>query len=208
MRSREDLASPRADVRAPTPIERVARWRARLAGALARWRVPLGFACAVVAVWLARPTWASLAVGAPIACAGEALRIWAAGHLEKGREVTSSGPYRLVSHPLYAGSALMGLGFMVGAASPTVALVVGAYLAATLIAAMRSEEAFLRARFGDRYDAYRRARNAAPSEVPPRAFSWRRALGTNREQRSVIGLVVILAVLAVKAALRSPPFRA
>ena len=28
--------------------------------------------------------------------AGEALRLWAAGHLEKGKEVTRSGPYRWV----------------------------------------------------------------------------------------------------------------
>ena len=32
--------------------------------------------------------------GAVVALVGEALRIWAAGHLEKSREVTRSGPYR------------------------------------------------------------------------------------------------------------------
>ena len=40
--------------------------------------------------------------------AGEALRIWAAGHLEKGREVTASGPYRWTRHPLYLGSTIIG----------------------------------------------------------------------------------------------------
>ncbi len=69
---------------------------------LARRRVPLGFACAAAAVWLARPTPRSLAIGSAIAVAGELLRIWAAGHLEKGREVTVSGPYRFTRHPLYA----------------------------------------------------------------------------------------------------------
>ena len=42
--------------------------------------------------------------------AGEALRMWAAGHLNKSREVTSSGPYRFVAHPLYVGSSMMGAG--------------------------------------------------------------------------------------------------
>ncbi|MCA1586159.1 MAG: isoprenylcysteine carboxylmethyltransferase family protein, partial [Acidobacteria bacterium] len=68
---------------------------------LARWRVTAGFLCGALALWLARPTWLSLALGALVALAGEGLRVWAAGHLEKSREVTASGPYRLVRHPLY-----------------------------------------------------------------------------------------------------------
>jgi hypothetical protein len=60
---------------------------------LARNRVRLGFAASALALWLARPTPTSLMAGAIVAVAGEALRIWAAGHLEKGREVTASGPY-------------------------------------------------------------------------------------------------------------------
>ena len=42
--------------------------------------------------------------GGAIAC-GRAKRcgFWAAGHLHKSREVTSSGPYRWLAHPLYVG---------------------------------------------------------------------------------------------------------
>ena len=82
-----------------------------VARTLARYRVRLGFLAAVVLFVLARPTLASVAIGAAIGGAGEALRIWAAGHLEKGREITASGPYRLTRHPLYVGSAIMGIGF-------------------------------------------------------------------------------------------------
>ena len=60
--------------------------------ALARWRVPLGFACAVVVFWLAEPTRATLEHGTLIAAAGEALRFWAAGHLNKSREVIHPKP--------------------------------------------------------------------------------------------------------------------
>ena len=66
-------------------------------GVLARLRVPLGFGVGAVALGLAQPTSATVVAGAVIACAGEALRVWAAGHLIKSREVTSSGPYRLRS---------------------------------------------------------------------------------------------------------------
>jgi len=49
---------------------------------LARLRVPLGFALAVVVFLLARPTRDSLLWGAIVAALGEAMRFWAAGHLE------------------------------------------------------------------------------------------------------------------------------
>ena len=42
---------------------------------------------AIVAFWLAAPTPLSLAIGASVGAIGEAFRIWAAGHLEKGRVI-------------------------------------------------------------------------------------------------------------------------
>ena len=48
--------------------------RARLAEALARRRVALGFACGVLVLWLAQPTGATLAAGTAIAIGGECLR--------------------------------------------------------------------------------------------------------------------------------------
>jgi protein-S-isoprenylcysteine O-methyltransferase Ste14 len=158
--------------------------------ALARVRVPLGFAFAAVAFWFARPTMSSLLLGLIAALAGEGLRIWAAGHLEKGREVTRSGPYRFVRHPLYLGSSVMGLGFVVAARSVVVAVVAVIYLGATLVAAMRTEEAALDARFAGEYAAYREGR-AALSDRP---FSVARVLA-NREPRAVAGLAVAWAIL-------------
>jgi protein-S-isoprenylcysteine O-methyltransferase Ste14 len=75
---------------------------------LARWRVFLGFVFAAIVLWLATPGPRTFAAGAAIAILGEALRLWAAGHLEKSKEVTQSGPYRYTRHPLYLGSSLIG----------------------------------------------------------------------------------------------------
>src|SRR4051812_38008929 len=125
-----------------------ARWRTRLDQALARSRVPLGFVFGGAVLWLARPTYATLASGGAIAAAGELLRVWAAGHLEKGREVTRSGPYRMTRHPLYAGSALIGAGVAVASAAWSVAVLVTVYLLSTIVAAIRHEEANMRAAFG------------------------------------------------------------
>jgi hypothetical protein len=58
---------------------------------------------------------------------------------------------------------------------------------------MRSEEAHLREKFGDDYDAYAQKR-ASPMKRP---FSWTRARH-NREHHTIAGLLAGLAVLAVK----------
>jgi protein-S-isoprenylcysteine O-methyltransferase Ste14 len=160
---------------------------------LARRRVPLGFVSAVFAMWLSSPTRRTLAIGATIAIVGELLRIWAAGHLEKGREVTSSGPYRLTRHPLYVGSTVMGIGLAIASASVVVSLLVIIYLAATIGAAIATEEAHLTEKFGAAYPAYREGRGVAVA----RRFSPSRAI-RNREYRAVAGLAAALALLLWK----------
>lgn len=160
---------------------------------LARARVFLGFVFAALVMWLATPTWTSLAYGAAVAILGESIRLWAAGHLEKSREVTRSGPYRFTRHPLYLGSSLIGIGLAVAAHHAGAAIVIVVYLLTTLTAAMQSEEAHLREKFGDAYDAYAEKRSA-PME---RAFSWERAL-YNREHHTMLGLAAGFGVLALK----------
>ncbi len=116
---------------------------------LARYRVALGGLMAAGTIWLAQPTAASLAAGAAIAVVGEALRVWAAGHVEKSREVTSSGPYQFTRHPLYLGSTVVGVGVAVAAAHLWLGLAIVSYLASTLTAAIKAEEAHLREKFGE-----------------------------------------------------------
>jgi protein-S-isoprenylcysteine O-methyltransferase Ste14 len=160
---------------------------------LARLRVPLGFIAAAAAFWLASPTWQSWGLGLIAALAGEGIRIWAAGHIEKGREITSSGPYRFVRHPLYLGSSLLGVGFVIAAANLPVAILVTLYLGITISAAIRTEEAVLDERFKGGYADYRDG-VARPVERP---FSLARAI-RNREHRAVMGLAAGFLLLALK----------
>jgi len=164
--------------------------------ALARKRVALGFLAGPLVLWLAQPTLGTLLAGSAIGCLGEALRLWAAGHISKSREVTTSGPYRWFAHPLYVGSSVMGAGLAVASGSVVAAVVIGLYLALTITAAVTREEAFLRQAFGDRYDRYRRSASAAGS--PARRFSWKQALA-NREHRAVLGFLAVVLLLAAKA---------
>lgn len=160
---------------------------------LARRRVAIGFACGIAALVLARPTFASLTAGGAVAAAGELIRIWAAGHLEKSREVTTSGPYRFTRHPLYLGSGIIAAGFVVAARSLTVGLLAALYLALTYTAAIRREEAFLTGKFGAAYPDYKAGRLGGVS----RSFSFERVL-RNGEHRTVAGITIALTLLVVR----------
>lgn len=158
-----------------------------------RVRVPLGFVAAGVAFWFATPSWTSLGAGAGLASVGEAFRMWAAGHIRKGREVTASGPYRLTRHPLYLGSLVMGLGFVVAAANAIASTVVVGYLVIMLGVAITVEEALLREKFGADYDRYARGK----LDTANRRFSLALAR-RNGEYRTLAGLAAALGVLGLK----------
>lgn len=159
---------------------------------IARLRVPIGFVCGILVLGLAEPTVRTLALGGMIAVLGEAVRIWAAGHLEKGREVTSSGPYAVTRHPLYVGSILIAIGLVVAAADAIIAALVLGYLAITYTAAIRTEEAHLTEKFGSAYPDYRAGRMSVR-----RRFSLERAV-RNREYRAAVGVLVVLVLLWLK----------
>jgi hypothetical protein len=161
---------------------------------LARFRVALGWVFAPLILILANPSRESIVIGTLVGLVGEGVRIWAAGHLNKSREVTSSGPYRYLAHPLYVGSSVMGLGLAIASANPIAAGLILLYLAVTLRAAIRNEEAFLRRAFGDEYDRYRRERAIDHQ----RRFSLGQAIA-NREYRALAGLFAAMLLLVLKA---------
>lgn len=167
-------------------------------------RVPAGFAAALIVLGFGRPRtpW-HLRVGALLALAGEALRIWAAGHIVKLDRLTVAGPYRRIRNPLYAGSSLIAAGVSV-MAGPRVFLPLSAlYLGALYPRTVREEEAELRAKFGAEFDRYC---EKVPALVPvpgrvadataEEPFSIRRALG-NREYNGL--LAVLGAILLFRA---------
>ena len=188
-----NIGSPRVADTSHRSVPDVAQRPSRIAGVLARKRVPLGFVTAIVTAILAAPTWGSWRAGLLVALIGEAIRIWAAGHLEKGREVTRSGPYRWTGHPLYVGSSVLALGVVIAAHSAIAFVLTLIYMVSTLTAAVRTEEAFLRGRFGSAYEDYRRSEGADMNRRFSLARAWR-----NKEYRAVIGILIGFAFLALR----------
>jgi protein-S-isoprenylcysteine O-methyltransferase Ste14 len=173
-------------------------------------RVPLGFAYAVLFLWFSRPTPALLVAGVGLAGAGLAVRVWASGYLNKGRELATCGPYAWTRNPLYLGSFLMGLGFAVSGARLFLVLFFSLLFFAVYWPVMRREEQELAHWFGGPYQSYRDGvplflpsfRRLYPSSRPeelgaPSNFEWARVI-FNREYRAVAGFVLVSVFLWVK----------
>jgi hypothetical protein len=154
-----------------------------------------------VALWLSRPNGLSLLLSLPLVLGGEALRLWASGHIEKTRRLATGGPYAHTRNPLYVGSLLLALGLAAASASSWVVLAVAAYLVAFYPAVIKEEASFLRQAFPEEYGRWARD---VPLFLPrldpagPRAttFAWSR-VAENREWRTAVAIpVVVLLLLA------------
>jgi protein-S-isoprenylcysteine O-methyltransferase Ste14 len=60
---------------------------------------------------LGQPLDTLLYVGTVISFFGMAVRMWAAGYVMKNKELSTTGPYAYVRHPLYVGNILLLVGF-------------------------------------------------------------------------------------------------
>lgn len=180
-----------------------ARWRAWAS----HHRVHVGIFFAVAYVAFSRTDPVRLPVGALMVAAGEGIRVWACGYLQRNRVVARDGPYRLVRHPLYLGSLLIGSGLAVLAEHWLLWLVafIGLYLGFYL-PAMHVEELRLQSLFGPEYQEYMDEvprliptwrRTTWPEAGSGQRFRWRRAVA-NREMRTVVVMTALVAVQALK----------
>jgi protein-S-isoprenylcysteine O-methyltransferase Ste14 len=119
----------------------------------ARSRVPLGFLLLVVFAVFARPTWERLIAGASVALLGILLRAWATGHLDKNRDLCTSGPYAYTRNPLYLGTALAAAGFALAGGEWWIAALFAVVLAFVYWPVVIEEESHLRNLFPD-FGAY------------------------------------------------------
>lgn len=93
---------------------------------------------------------------------GAAIRIWGAGNLRKNEEITSTGVYRMVRHPLYTGSLAILLAYLIAAAGAAIGTLLFAALAVVFYGAIRAEEAHLARAFPHEAEPYRRRPRLLP----------------------------------------------
>jgi protein-S-isoprenylcysteine O-methyltransferase Ste14 len=70
--------------------------------------------------------------------------------------LVTTGPYRLVRHPIYLGLALLAMGEGLAFGSRPAFLIVLCGIVPTFLWRARAEEALLRRAFGERYALYRK----------------------------------------------------
>jgi len=166
----------------------------------AKLRVPGGFLLVAAFLWWSSPTWLSLAWGMPVALAGLALRAWASGHLEKNRELATSGPYAYVRNPLYIGTLGVAAGFVIASRRWELGVLFAAVFLLVYLPVVELEEQHLRTLF-PAYAEYERSvpklipRLAARGERKP--FRWD-IYRKNEEYQAAGGFVVGVAILLVK----------
>ncbi|MDQ2681434.1 MAG: isoprenylcysteine carboxylmethyltransferase family protein [Candidatus Eremiobacteraeota bacterium] len=164
-----------------------------------------------------KPTAFSVAVGIPIAVAGEILRCWAVGYsgvTTRGNRVeapslTTAGPYAHVRNPLYVGNFVTAAGFAFAFTgrncwSERLVLIAGSLgiMAGVYATIIPHEEQFLRKEFGAEFDRYC---EAVPKLIPalepiadPRG-EWQPGVIRDAESKTLGFFAGMLALLALKA---------
>ncbi len=180
-----------------------------------RIRVPAGFVFAAIYLWLARPSWPAIALGAGVAAVGLGVRGLASGFVRKDAELTVSGPYAYTRNPLYLGSLIVAAGFAIAARSWWIVLGMAVIFVAIYVPVILQEEAYLRAQFPEFHDYVRRVPRLLPrltssnptaisdgervSTVTTGSFS-RELYWRHREYNAFLGTLAMLAALAIKLA--------
>ncbi len=180
-------------------------WRAKFQ----RLRVPLGFVTVVLFVIASRPSWATLAIGAPLALVGALIRAWASGHLRKNAELATSGPYAHTRNPLYFGSFVMTIGCAVSGGNWWLGLWLIAFFLLIYWPVMQAEAEHMSRLFAGSYQIWAAGvplfiPRLTPYHSHPNdqdgagRFDSSQYL-RHREYRALIGLGLVIGVLALKA---------
>jgi protein-S-isoprenylcysteine O-methyltransferase Ste14 len=165
-------------------------------------RVPVGTLLGVVFLLLMHPTVRSIWIGGSVAVMGWTLRLWAAGHIEKGRVLTRGGPYALTRNPLYLGSFVMALGILLAGQVYWLLIPFAAFFLAFYFPVMKAEEEELLQGYGSEFLSYaQRVPLFFPSfsrgEFASSSFLWSRAI-RNREHRTLLALILTGAFLILR----------
>jgi protein-S-isoprenylcysteine O-methyltransferase Ste14 len=169
---------------------------------VAKLRVPAGFVLVAAFLYFADPNSRSLAAGLAIAFGGLVVRAWAAGHLEKNRQLAVSGPYGYVRNPLYLGTLIVAVGFVIAARRWQLGMLFAVVFGAIYLPVIELEEQHLRGLFPSYNDYAARVRLFVPrfgAHRTSRRFEWRLYVA-NREYQAALGFLAGVAVLVWKAA--------
>ncbi len=140
------------------------------------------------------------AIGIPVIAAGEVLRIWSQGSIQKRIRLATGGPYAYVRNPLYVSNFLIGFGFVLFFYNGWLTFVYCAGFFVLYRGTVIEEEQFLMKQYGEIYQQYlEQVPRFFPRWKPflrdsDQTFNWKLVLqhGENVTFLSIILLVFML----------------
>jgi protein-S-isoprenylcysteine O-methyltransferase Ste14 len=151
---------------------------------------------------MAHSTWKGFWIGIIFVVLGQAIRMWAAGHLVKCDDLTTSGPFGWVRNPLYVGSFLIACGYCTISGGWIVWAVAIPLFALTHGSAVTWEEKYMLQTYGDAFAGYcksvpRWMPRPPRRREPGKRFSWPQMV-INAELKSLIVTAVVVAIFAAR----------
>src|SRR5947209_2585041 len=172
-----------------------------------RFRVPLGFLFAAAYLWFAHPTALAVATGCLLVACGLLVRAVASGYIRKNAQLATTGPYAYTRNPLYLGSILIAVGFIIASRNWWIAAATLIMFLAIYLPVIRAEEGYLSSAFPE----YREYATHVP-RLLPRPTPWKAGsdVGSpvfsgelymrHREYNALIGSLLMLGALILKMA--------
>lgn len=149
------------------------------------------------------PTRESFAVGIWFIILGLGIRLWSNGYAIKTVVLTTSGPYSIVRNPLYLGTILITIGFMIMLNTSYAGLIFVMVMLGVYYRTIKSEERALTMRFGQLYLDYKSKvtmliptifRYKAGEKWP---FSFKRII-ENKEYKLFVWVINIVIIFRLK----------
>lgn len=130
---------------------------------------------------------------------GLLLRIWANGYAVKSEKLTTSGPYAFARHPLYLGTIILTIGFIIMLKLHYIGIVFLLIMAIAYYRTIKQEEKMLEQKFKGLYIDYRKKVPAVmPSLFPYREgekwpFSFKRLIKSQEYKLFIWSIIMIIA---------------
>ncbi len=146
----------------------------------------------------------SLKRGIGFIIAGLLIRLWSNGYAIKNDKLTTSGPYAFVRNPLYLGTFLIAIGFVILLKMGWLGLLFIAALAFMYYKTIQSEQGMLTEKFGD---AYRKYVQKVPAMIPcliayPEGDKWPfslKRLIDSKEHKPLFWVIILIIIFHIKS---------
>jgi|TARA_B100001105_G_C22344890_1_gene422992 hypothetical protein len=149
---------------------------------------------------VAEPEFINFALACLMVFLGLSLRLYASGFVLKNKELSTTGPYAFVRHPLYTGNVLILIGISFATSLPWAIACSILFFWFYYPPAIEYEDRKLKSLFPDTWDAWS---SQTPALIPTTihdfnlsSWSWKKSLANNYEPVIVIYVLIWLIIIA------------